>query len=163
MSRPNPDHKDVRMIDGKRVATPEYTAWQNMKNRCQNPNAQDYHYYGGRGITVCKRWQEFAPFLADMGRRPTPLHTLDRKRTAGNYTPGNCRWATRKVQARNRPYARNKSWVLAEKLGIKQSTAMHMISQVQAKDRGNLNFFELSPAREAFIRSHLEAAHGKTV
>lgn len=148
---------EVKLVDGKRVATPEYRSWQMMKNRCHNPKARDYAYYGGKGIKVCKQWREsFAAFLADMGRRPTPLHTLDRINTAKNYTPSNCRWATREAQARNRPYASTKTWLLAEKLGVKRSTAAHMINQVYAKDRGDLSWFELSPQREALIRKFLK-------
>lgn len=93
---------EVKTINGRRVATPEHIAWQQMKNRCLNSRAQDYHYYGGRGIKVCERWKTFANFLADMGRRPSSFHTLDRKNVNGNYNKRNCRWATRKQQSQNR-------------------------------------------------------------
>lgn len=155
---------EVQRINGKRIATPEYRSWQMMKNRCHNPKARDYAYYGGRGISVCKRWRDsYANFLADMGRRPTPMHTLDRKNNAKNYTPGNCRWATREEQARNRPYASTKAWLLAEQLGVKRSTASHMIQQVRAKDRGNLKWFELSEERESVVRKFLRKVNAKTV
>jgi hypothetical protein len=151
---------EVRLVDGKRQATPEYRSWQMMKNRCYNPKARDYRYYGERGITVCKKWREsFACFLADMGRRPSPAHTLDRKNPARGYMPSNCRWATREEQARNRPYAATKTWLLAEQLGVKQATASHMINQVYAKDRGNLKWFELSPEREQVVRNFLRNKH----
>jgi hypothetical protein len=58
--------------------------------------------YGGRGISVCERWSEFDNFLADMGRRPSPEHTIDRKDNNGNYEPGNCQWATRLAQGGNK-------------------------------------------------------------
>ena len=157
-------HGEVRAIDGRRVSTPEYRSWQMMKNRCHNPKARDYAYYGGRGISVCKRWREsYEAFLADMGRRPSALHTLDRIKGSKNYTPGNCRWATRQEQARNRAYAKTKTWVLAERLGVAVSTAAHMIWQVRAKDRGNTARFELSEQREQLIRNFLKAQHGTTV
>lgn len=83
--------------------TPEYRTWQGMNDRCRNPNATRYDLYGGRGIKVCKRWREsFAAFLADVGRRPTIKHTLDRfPDKNGDYELGNVRWATAKQQAQN--------------------------------------------------------------
>lgn len=85
--------------------SPEYTAWQRMKDRCLNEASKDYRYYGGRGITVCDRWlgeRGFLNFLSDMGRRPTQQHTLDRKNNDLGYSKRNCRWATRAEQSRNR-------------------------------------------------------------
>jgi hypothetical protein len=78
----------------------EYGIWAAMKRRCTNPNTAAWHDYGGRGITVCRRWDKFENFLADMGRRPSGL-TLDRRDNNQNYTPNNCHWATRQEQARN--------------------------------------------------------------
>lgn len=80
--------------------SPTYHSWVGMIQRCTNPKRGSYKHYGGRGITVCKRWQKFENFLADMGIRPLE-RTLDRKNTNGNYTPSNCRWATPEEQARN--------------------------------------------------------------
>jgi hypothetical protein len=86
--------------------TPTYRSWQNMKRRCYDTNNNRYKYYGGRGISVCDRWLEsFANFYADMGKKPSPKHTIERKRTDGNYEPSNCAWATRAEQNRN--YGRN--------------------------------------------------------
>ena len=80
-------------------------SWESMKRRCFNPKVCGYAYYGGCGITVCDRWlgeHGFANFLADMGERPSGK-TLDRyPNPAGNYEPGNCRWATSKEQATNK-------------------------------------------------------------
>lgn len=80
-----------------------------MRSRCNNPNVWNYKNYGGRGIKVCKRWDNFANFLADMGDKPTSRHTLDRIDNDGNYEPGNCRWATPSQQAYNRR-SNNKIW-----------------------------------------------------
>jgi hypothetical protein len=73
-----------------------------MKTRCQNPRTQEYPRYGGRGITVCERWQKFDAFFADMGVRPTKNHTLERINNELGYSPDNCRWATWKEQCSNK-------------------------------------------------------------
>lgn len=81
--------------------TPEYQSWAHMKSRCLLKTNRAYTDYGGRGIKVCDRWLRFENFLADMGIRPSPRHSLDRIDNSGNYEPGNCRWATAIVQANN--------------------------------------------------------------
>lgn len=82
--------------------TPTYRSWEGMKQRCRNPKATGYARYGGAGISVCERWLKFENFLADMGERPEGT-TLDRIDSSGDYEPGNCRWADRSAQNRNRP------------------------------------------------------------
>ena len=82
--------------------TPEYDAWKHMKDRCFNPNYQHYSHYGGRGIGVCDRWKNsFENFLADMGTKPSPKHSLDRIDNDGDYCPENCKWSTKKEQQNN--------------------------------------------------------------
>ena len=83
--------------------TSTYKTWRSMRNRCESPNAGNYRRYGGRGVTVCARWQEFENFLADMGPRPSLRHQIDRYPDKhGNYEPGNCRWATPRENSQNR-------------------------------------------------------------
>lgn len=82
-----------------------YRSWKAMLQRCENPKAANFQYYGAAGVTVCERWHDFTNFLADMGDRPSG-QTLDRwPNNAGTYEPGNCRWATMKEQIANRRHA----------------------------------------------------------
>ena len=80
-----------------------YRIWKCMIYRCHNEADPAYDNYGGRGIAVCERWREsFESFVADMGPRPSPKHTMDRIDNDGPYEPGNCRWGTKKEQCRNK-------------------------------------------------------------
>lgn len=82
--------------------TPTHTTWKNMLNRCRNPKSDDYTNYGGRGITVCKEWENsFARFLADMGEKPADA-TIERVNNDLGYSKDNCVWATRAQQTVNR-------------------------------------------------------------
>lgn len=94
-----PKTHGMTYINGRR--SPLHMAWMNMRNRCNNPSDAKFRHYGGRGVIVCDRWNDFVAFAQDVGPHPGIGYTLDRIDTNGNYEPGNVRWATRKVQARN--------------------------------------------------------------
>lgn len=100
------DHRGLNRMThgharGKRVS-PEWSAWKGMRQRCHSTTHKRYPLYGGRGIRVCQQWRDsFEAFFADMGRKPSERHSLDRIDVNGDYEPGNCRWADQQEQCRN--------------------------------------------------------------
>lgn len=93
--------------------TIEYSIWGGMIDRCYNPNSGNYRHWGDRGIVVCDRWRDsFEAFLEDMGKRPSPTHSIDRINNDGNYEPGNVRWATPSEQARNTRSSKTKNIIV---------------------------------------------------
>jgi hypothetical protein len=92
-------HGRASRIHGKQRI---YHIWISMRERCNNPNATQYKDYGGRGIKICKEWDDVEVFCTDMGERPSLRHTLDRIDNDKGYSKENCRWATYEVQAQNK-------------------------------------------------------------
>lgn len=92
-----------RMTTHGMTGSAEFDIWRAIKARCYNANHGKFSRYGGRGISVCTRWKNsFANFFADMGRRPTPSHSVHRVNNDAGYSPKNCVWATATEQARNK-------------------------------------------------------------
>lgn len=89
--------KDIR-----KTYKAEYRAWRNMRQRCLNPKVPNYHRYGGRGIKICKEWDSFDRFLEDMGLKPSPDRSIERRNNNGDYEPSNCYWASRDDQENNK-------------------------------------------------------------
>ncbi|MCK1367604.1 hypothetical protein [Bradyrhizobium sp. 62] len=92
---------DIRRTHGMR-RTPEYGVWCAMRRRCENPKVDRYPQYGGRGIKVCERWKRFENFISDMGQRPDPSFSIERRDNNGNYEPANCKWAKNEEQTYNK-------------------------------------------------------------
>lgn len=148
--------------------SPIYEAWCGMKKRCHNTRNADYKYYGGRGIRVCQRWMSFIEFHKDMSPTWFPGLTIERKNNNGNYTPPNCRWATRQEQAVNRrsnhmisfdgETLNLKQW--ADRIGVSQSAIIHRLKDgwpleaAVTKEKGYL--FKPFP-------SHKRGADGKYI
>lgn len=96
------ENRRTRNITHGMRHTSVYGSWRNMRSRCENPSLPRFEDYGGRGITVCKRWASFEAFYEDMGDPPTPKHSIERHDNDRGYEPDNCYWATIDVQTRNK-------------------------------------------------------------
>lgn len=128
---------ESRTTHGK-TKTPEYKSWQKIIERCESPLDPAFARYGGRGITIAEAWRkDFPAFLAEVGERPSPHHSIDRIDNDKGYEPGNVRWATPTEQACNR---RSNVWVeiggermlqkdAVSRFGVPQSTFSRLLLQ----------------------------------
>lgn len=139
--------------------SPAYKSWDHAKQRTTNSNNSNYKNYGGRGITMCQRWQDsFIEFLEDMGQRPEGT-SLDRIDPDGNYEPSNCRWATRSLQARNQRLNRSSKSGHRGVIWDKANTKWRVMMQINGKQKTFGRFSNLNEAIS--IRKELELAHWK--
>lgn len=100
-------HREVSTTHGL-TGNLTFRSWQGLIKRCFDPKQTGFENWGGRGITVCERWQSFENFLADMGECPGPGYSIERQDNDANYQPGNCCWLKKELQARNR---RTTRWI----------------------------------------------------
>jgi hypothetical protein len=133
-----------------------YACWANMVQRCTNPKATNWKYWGGRGITICDSWRQFENFHKDMGDPPEGL-TLDRYPDLdGNYEPGNCRWATDEQQSQNRRL-RSDNKTGRKGVTIAYGRKYRAVARVDGKNK-HIGYFPLTPdglqaADEACIKA----------
>lgn len=114
----------------------EWRSWSSMRNRCRSQSSDNWPQYGGRGITICERWDSFAAFFEDMGPRPSQKHTLDRyPNPDGNYEPGNCRWATQREQTNNRSRGNRKLSFGGETLTVAEWARRIGVDRATLRDR----------------------------
>ncbi len=143
-----------RMFKHGAEDTATYKTWIHMRRRCNDPKCDKYPWYGGKGVTICERWDDYLNFLADMGERPAGM-TIDRIDPHGNYEPSNCRWSDTTHQARNKVNSlmfegkHLKDW--AEELGVKYHTLY-----ARLKKKGTIHGDRTNYRRDKSIHSRTD-------
>lgn len=146
-------HPRGELVEGHRITEhPLYYTHSDMLRRCSNPSDPGYPNYGGRGIKVCERWHDFRNFVSDMGPKPLPKYTIERKNNDGDYEPSNCTWATRSEQCDNRRKFRNNT---SGARGVVKTSAGWHARYDYEHTRYNIGWFKTNAegvaAREAFV------------
>lgn len=112
------------------TGSPEHKAWSRMLDRCYCPTNKAFKHYGARGIDVCAAWRaSFAAFLSDVGSRPSPQHSLDRRNNNRGYYPDNVRWATKATQGRNRRTTKLSAAAAAEIRSLKGRATQKQLAE----------------------------------
>jgi hypothetical protein len=140
--------------------SPTYRSWYNLLSRCTNANHNSYERYGGRGITVCERWQGkggFQNFLEDMGPRPLGK-TIDREDNDGNYEPGNCRWATKEEQTVNQRPRKKKYGSMPGCYFKPRLKSKPWLAMIYTKDRNfYIGYFATEEEAAEAVRAHVSS------
>lgn len=153
-------HGYTSVVDyGKRKS--EYSIWATMLQRCNNKNTEKYKFYGAKGTKVSPEWHLFENFIRDMGERPDASYSLDRINTKGDYEKGNCRWATKIVQANNT--IRNNHLILnGVKLNVKEWSQKTGINASTIKNRLKTGWSIEQALTIPARKTNLEYLHAKS-
>lgn len=138
-------HREILATSNKSHGSsrdPEFKVWCSMRDRCRNPRNRYFKHYGGRGIAVCDEWNSYERFIADMGRRPSSKHSIDRINNDGGYNKANCRWATQREQSLNTrrkividtPNGPMHAIEAAQKYGIHYATILSRLNRGKSGD-----------------------------
>jgi len=134
----------------KLKATPEYSIWAGIIQRCTNPNHSAYNRYGGRGITIFDGWRnDFGAFMRDLGPRPSKRHSVERINNDLGYCPKNCRWATYLEQANN------------TSVSIKIQIGNDNLTAAQWRRKLGIKYREMSANAMIAVIKYIEARHAE--